>query len=161
MTGTVETIIITAERRITNFFFITLPSLLTIFPIHFTEIIPASVCLYTEHYTAAGISCKQKLISSQIPQCLYYERISLSFFHFLFPIVLAGLGRESVSASADSGISPTSRTPQRSCRAAHGAKHLPLCAAAIRRRRVFDSLKMNKGPETASWRYFFVKLYRF
>ena len=28
-------------------------------------------------------------------------------------------------------------------------------------RRVFDSLKMNKGPETASWRYFFVKLYRF
>ena len=29
-----------------------------------------------------------------------------------------------------------SRTPQRSCRAAHGAKHLPLCAAAIRRRRL-------------------------
>ena len=26
-----------------------------------------------------------------------------------------------------------SRTSQRSCRAAHGAKHLPFCAAAIRR----------------------------
>ena len=29
-----------------------------------------------------------------------------------------------------------SRTPQRSCRAAHGVKHLPFCAAAIRRRRL-------------------------
>ena len=35
------------------------------------------------------------------------------------------------------GASPlSSRTPQRSCRAAHGAKHLPFCAAAIRRRRL-------------------------
>ena len=33
-----------------------------------------------------------------------------------------------------------SRTPQRSCRAAHDAKHLPLCAAAIRRRRLSQCL---------------------
>ena len=40
----------------------------------------------------------------------------------------------------------------------HFAKTLPEAEAFLR---VFDSLKMNKGPETASWRYFFVKLYRF
>ena len=39
-----------------------------------------------------------------------------------------------------------SRTPQRSCRAAHGAKHLPLCAAAIRRRRLSQW-----GIETRHW----------
>ena len=33
----------------------------------------------------------------------------------------------------------SSRTPQRSCRAAHGAKHLPFCAAAIDRQVNTDS----------------------
>ena len=43
-----------------------------------------------------------------------------------------------------------SRTPQRSCRAAHGAKHLPFCAAAIRRRRfVYLSGGLKPATETS------------
>ena len=51
-----------------------------------------------------------------------------------------------VCISRYSNRSQNSRTPQRSCRAAHGAKHLPFCAAAIRRRRLSQW-----GIETRHW----------